>query len=252
MEDNEMGKIKKSNIGWMAVASVILTIGMLLLPKNLNTEEVIQEDAEIEQEVVEEASFNVSDEMYSSAAVLFVEKVVRTQIEHEDGSIETQYDSYVQSELNLIEGQDITTDYTNASIGENIDLEKVITAEFKEAFGFDYRGMNGVEVYNKLLMDAGIDGNLNEVTFDETTHEMTGQEIYVLEDECEVTNMLLKDETYDTLVGMEVSYQMQQNTEETVEPNNVPEFFTAMVQYELDGSIITKNLFLQIAIQAQG
>lgn len=244
----------KKNKKWIVVGMAILVIGMLLVWKCWNAEEIIQEDTEAVEEVIvltdEEKGpiSGESSELYDAAEAFIVEQVLRTQTETEDGSIETYYGSYIQAEVNLVEGNDVTIDYTQASVGSDFQLEEAVTIEFSEAFGFDYRGMSGADIYEQLLWNAGIDKSLDEVTFDESTYEMTGQEIYVLENECEIINQLLQDVSYDELIGTEVSYQMLQGTEESSNEYVIPEFYTAMVQYEVDGTIVTKNLFLQISI----
>ncbi len=238
----------------MIVGMAIVAIGMLLAWKFWSGEEITQADTDIVEEAIvltDENDGPISDdssELYDAAEIFVVEQVLRTQIEAEDGSIETLYDSYIQAEINLIEGNDVTIDYTQASVGNDFQLEDAVTIEFSEAFGFDYRGMSGSDIYELILWEAGIDQSLDEVTFDESTYEMTGQEIYVLENECEIINYLLQDVAYDELIGTEVSYQMLKVTEESSSEYAIPEFYTAMVQYEVDGTVVTKNLFLQITI----
>ncbi len=257
VEDEDMKENKK----WMLASALLLVIGITAIGTKWcvvadRTEDVGKTEmgAEIDKDVMDGAEEirNLSDtidEVYDEAQALIVEKVVRTQIEQEDGSIETQYDSYVQSHINLAEGSDVTTDYTQASVGESIELEDAVNVGFPDVFGFDYRGKMGGEIYKAFLLDAGIDGSLEQANLDETTYEMTGQKIYVLESECAVINTLLQDVEYDELLGTEVSYQMESiPTEDETEKNMVPEFYTAMVQYELDGQFITKNLFLQISM----
>lgn len=75
---------------------------------------------------------------------------------------------------------------------------------------------------------------------------MTGQEIYVLDKECSIIKNLLEDTEYDELISSEVSYQIVKTADEI----NVPDYFTAVVQYRVNKQIITKNLFLQITFDS--
>ncbi|MDD3416574.1 MAG: hypothetical protein PHY47_21710 [Lachnospiraceae bacterium] len=182
---------------------------------------------------------------FETTNALSVEKVVRTITESEDGGTNTKYESYLLSYLDLSNHTEQTMDYSNASVGEDFEVNKVIESDFISEYGFDYNQINGYELYERLLKESGIDGNLNKVTFDAKTYDMTGQEVYVLDQECSVIQKLLKKVDYDEIISSEVSYQIT-NINGVV----MPEYFTAVVQYKAGTQIVTKNLFLQITLES--
>lgn len=211
----------------------------------VTTEEVIEESSE---EVAEISSlYPVLDdyvEMSMSAKSMSVEKVIRTTKELDDGNNEVTYEAYILSEINLIEHTEYTTDYSAASVGNDFDMNKGVDISFEEAFGFDYKELDGGKIYEQLLNEEGIDSSLENVAFDTQTYELTEQNVYVLKGNCSVTQMLLLDTQYDELISSSVSYQ----TVENEDGKTVPDFFSAVVQYRAGNEIVTKNLFLQITV----
>lgn len=246
----------KENI-WIFSIAIAFAIGVVVIMKlnggkfpsggkNQATETMseVQEDEVLTSEKVSKYPV-ISDEFSEkskSAKYMSVEKVIRTMTENADGSTETKYDSYVLSEIDLVNQKETTMDYSNASVGDGFEVEKGVSTDFVTEFGFDYESMNGTQIYDELLKTSGIDGDLNQVSFDTDTFEMTGQEIYVLDKECSIIKNLLEDTAYDELISSEVSYQLVKTADEI----NVPDYFTAVVQYRVNEQIVTKNLFLQI------
>lgn len=250
----------KENV-WIFAIAIAFAIGVVVIMK-LNggklpstgknqTTEIISEIKEEEVFTSEKVSKNpvISDEFSEkskSAKYMSVEKVIRTMIENADGTTETKYDSYVLSEIDLVNQKETTMDYSNASVGDGFEVKNGVSTDFETEFGFDYQPMNGTQIYDELLKTNGIDADLNQVTFDTDTFEMTGQEIYVLDKECSIIKNLLEDTEYDELISSEVSYQLAK----TVDEINVPDYFTAVVQYRVNEQIVTKNLFLQITFDS--
>lgn len=184
---------------------------------------------------------------FDVARYLTVEKVVRTQTEMEDGTVETQYDSYLLSDIDMKNGVDETTDYSDASVGDGFEIEQGRATSFESEFGFDYKELDETGFYEKLLSVTGINGSLVNVSFDEDTNELIGQKIYVLNDKCDVIDNLMMNVSYDELLSSAVSYQ----TKEDVDGVIIPDYFTAVVQYRVNGMTVTKNLFLQVTINME-
>jgi hypothetical protein len=254
--------MRKYNL-WIFAITIAFAIGVAIMlklndgklpsgdSKNQRTESVAENTEEPEIESSEKVSNNpvITDdfkEISKAANYMTVEKVIRTMTENDDGSSETKYDSYLLSEVDLTNNSEITMDYSDASVGDGFEIEKGRSTDFLTEFGFDYKQMDGTEIYEKLLENAGIDGDLNKVTFDTAAFDMTGQEVYVLDEECSVIKSLLDNTEYDELISSEVSYQIVK-TENVI---NVPDYFTAVVQYRVNEQIVTKNLFLQITINS--
>lgn len=209
------------------------------------------ESKTIENEGTDESETIIDDRIdfapYESARYLTVEKVIRTQIENEDGTVETQYDSYLLSDMDLKNRTDETMDYSEASVGEGFEIDKGKQTDFISEFGFDYKQISGDEVYEQLLSTMRIKENLNEVAFDQDTYEKTGQRTYVLDQSSDVIDKLIQGVEYDELISSKVFYQVVED-----EGNSqVPDYFVAFVQYKMDGQIITKNLFLQVTINPE-
>ncbi len=248
----------KENV-WIFAIAIAFAIGVVVIMKlnggklpsggkNQNTETVSDTVTETEA-IAEKVSNNpvLTEDFvttFKKINALSVEKVVRTVTESEDGSTKTQYESYLLSYLDMTNDTEQTCDYSNASVGDGFEVEKVIESDFISEFGFDYHQMNGYEIYEQLLKDSGIDGDLNKVTFDAKTYDMTGQEVYVLDQECSVIQKLLENTDYDEIISSEVSYQVSK-----IKGVVIPEYFTAVVQYKAGEQIVTKNLFLQIMLE---
>lgn len=184
---------------------------------------------------------------YESACYLTVEKVIRTQVEREDGTVETQYDSYLLSDIDLKNGTDETTDYSKASVGDGFEIGNGRKTDFISEFEFDYTQMSGAEIYMQLLDKIGITKNLDAAAFDQDTYEKTGQKTYVLDQGCDVTDKLMKSVDYDELISSKVFYQITESKEE----GRIPDYFVAFIQYKVDGQLVTKNLFLQVTINPE-
>ena len=184
---------------------------------------------------------------FDVARYLTVEKVVRTQTEMEDGTVETQYDSYLLSDMDLKNRTDETMDYSEASVGEGFEIDKGKQTDFISEFGIDYKQISGDEVYEQLLSTMGIKENLNEVAFDQDTYEKTEQRTYVLDQSSDVIDKLIQGVEYDELISSKVFYQVVEDEGKS----QVPDYFVAFVQYKMDGQIITKNLFLQVTINPE-
>lgn len=202
----------------------------------LETEDVNEDMVDL----IELDSFDV-------ARYLTVEKVVRTQTEMEDGTVETQYDSYLLSDIDMKNGVDETTDYSDASVGDGFEIEQGRATSFESELGFDYKKLDEPGFYEKLLSVIGINGSLDNVSFDEDTNELTGQKIYVLNDKCDVIDNLMMNVSYDELLSSAVSYQAKEGIDGVI----IPDYFTAVVQYRVNGMTVTKNLFLQVTINTE-
>lgn len=251
----------KDNL-WIFAIAIAFAIGVAVMlklnggklpsggSKSHTTESTVESIEDSEIEIIAEKVRNnpvLTDdftEILNVANYMTVEKVIRTMTENKDGSMNTQYNSYLLSELDLINYTETTTDYSDASVGDGFEIEKARETDFETEFGFDYQKMNGKEIYEKLLQMSGIDGDLNKVTFDTAAYDMTGQEVYILDKECSVIKNLLDNTGYDELIGSEVSYQIAKIADGV----NVPDYFTAVVQYKVNEQVVTKNLYLQITM----
>lgn len=105
-----------------------------------------------------------------------------------------------------------------------------------------YEDINGLDIYEDILKGNGIESDLSDGVFDEATYKMTGQKVYEFQNEC-ITQMLLKDVSYDKLLDSKVFFEMVE--EEGVE---YPGYFSAVVQYESKGMTITKSLYVAVTV----
>ena len=247
----------KNNSTMIAILiAVVVGAGIMafFIYRNLNASSLVAENdgkpqittllyTEVENNNVEMEEFQ---DQYANANNVTVEMVIRTIKELEDGSSDVSYGTYLMSDIDIAKKTESTVDYSNCSVGDDFDIEGAISTDFESAYGFDCKGLNGWELYGQLLSEEGIDGELSKVTFDEDTYAMTGQKLYVVEDECTVTKMLLEDEKYDEVIDSQVSFQVSESETGT----QIPEYFTASVQYKANNQIITKNMFLQVTINS--
>ncbi|MDO5292759.1 MAG: hypothetical protein Q4F05_08415 [bacterium] len=181
---------------------------------------------------------------FENAEYVTVEKVVRTTVEESDGKSNTNYDTYVVADLDIGNGQDVTVDYSNALLGKGFQDEKIESRTFEEAFDLAYTNKNGWELYEALLLKNGIDGSLDDVSFDTNTYEMTKQKLYVLNERCSVLNNMLDGVDYDNVLEAKVYYQIAENEEGVM----IPDSFTAITKYKKGDQTATQSIFLQVAI----
>jgi len=178
-----------------------------------------------------------------SAEYVTVEKVERELIEDSDGSFDANYYTYYVSEFMLIGANPVVDDYSVALAESGFDQNLIRQVSFKEAFGFEYKGENALELFKVLLEKHGIDGSIENVYFDEETYARTKQKQYVLNEPCSITKELLGND-YDLILEERVHYEL-----ETLKSGlEVPDCFLITVKYKNGSQIITKTLFLQVAI----
>ena len=181
---------------------------------------------------------------YEDADRLVVELVERTTIESEKGS-ETEYDRYIVSDVYLKNQTDDTRDYHDALMDSDGDIGEGNRVSFKDAFGINYKGLSGKEVYQGLLNKCGFSSDFNDVLFDDSTHEMTGQNLYIYENKCDVINYLLEGELYREIVDSKVCYQLEDKETGT----QLPEYFSASVSFKNGDQVVTKSLYVSVSIE---
>lgn len=200
-------------------------------------------DPVVTEEEKESSRVNKEDiiqfDSFEEASNVTVEKVIRSQTQLEDGSVNTSYDTYLLSDIDLKNDVDQTVDYSNASVGDGFEIDEAVSTDFISSFGFDYAQMDGAAIYKKILETEGINGDLQKVTFDQETYEMTGQEIYVLDEKCSVIDKMITDA--DEVISSKVSYQVKKDS-------TMPDYFSVVVEYKKGEQRIIKNLFLQVTI----
>ncbi len=179
---------------------------------------------------------------YKDAKRVNVELVERTTIEDGKNS-ETSYDTYVVSDVDLLKGTDNTADYHHELSESNeldIDGEDI---PFKDAFGISYKGLNGYELYEKLLEEKGFAMKSLKASLDEDFYKQTGVKRYLVENEDPIKK-LLAGETYDEILNRKISVGMSEN--------GMPEYFNVEVTYRFEGWTITKSLYLGVSIEDIG
>ena len=178
-----------------------------------------------------------------SAEYVTIEKVERELIEDSDGSFDSNYYTYFVSEFMLIGAKPVVDDYSLALAESGFDQNLIRQVSFVDAFGFEYKGENALEVFKLLLENHGIEGDIENVTFDEKTYGRTKQKQYVLNESCSITKDLLGDD-YDLILEERVHYELA-TLKSGVE---VPDCFLVTVKYKSGSQIVTKTLYLQVGI----
>ena len=183
------------------------------------------------------------EEALNEANYITVEKVIRTTIEDNDGSSRTVYDTYLVSDVDFIKEIDDTEDFAVAVSGTEYDENLISTVEFKDAFGFDYRNLTAKEVYEKLLFMEGFDCELANVSFDKETNEITGQNLFILNEDINVISKLFPEYESKDVIEKKAFFQ-------TVEKNGVviPDYFAAVIRYREGEQVIEKSIYLQVSI----
>ena len=210
-------------------------------------DEVSEGSGSVQPAILKEKVEVITDDAwkeYEDADRLVVELVERTTIESEKG-FETEYDRYIVSDVDLEAQTDDTRDYHDALMDSDGDIGEGTRVSFKDAFGIDYKGLDGKEVYQSLLNKCGFSSDFNDVLFDDSTHEMTGQNLYIYENKCDVIDYLLEGELYSELVDSKVCYQLEDKETET----QLPEYFSASVSFKNGDQVVTKSLYVSVSIE---
>lgn len=177
------------------------------------------------------------------AEYITVEKVERVIRENSEGEYLTNYDTYLVAEFGVGSETPIVCDYVLAIAEDGFDDSKIGTMSFMDAFGFEYQKENVWELYQKLLDANGIDGDIQNATFDAKSYETSGREIYIINEHCSVTDWLLSEE-YDEILEQSICYEMT-----TLKCGvDVPESFLVTVKFRSGNEIVTKTLYLQVAV----
>ena len=74
---------------------------------------------------------------------------------------------------------------------------------------------------------------------------MTGQNLYIYENKCDVIDYLLKGELYSEIVDSKVCYQLEDKETGT----KLPEYFSARVSFKNGDQVVTKNLYVSVSIE---
>lgn len=240
---------------YMSVAlAVILLSGVVMMTACGSTKEtqIQTESEEVVTEVitseVDDATDKVIDksceEYFEKAKHFTVEKVDRMTVDDLDGNSKTEYSKYLVSDVDVDNHTDDTSDYAKALTGDVLDDSLVEKTSFSNAFGFSCDGKSAWEVLEELLKASGFDQNINDATLDEAAYELTGQNIYVVNEQCSVLDELLDGIRYDELVESKVFYQTRDIGNDIV----VPDCITAVVQYRIGDETFAKTVFLQVAV----
>lgn len=198
------------------------------------------------KEVMVEANKPISDEAIKAlteAEYITVEKVERVIRENSEGEYLTNYDTYLVAEFGVGGNAPIVCDYALAIAEEGFDDSKIGTMSFVDAFGFEYRQEDVWELYQKLLTANGIDADIQNATFDAKSYETTGREIYVLNEDCSIIDLMLSEE-YDEILEQRVHYEMTTLKSDV----DVPDSFLATVKFRCGNEVVTKTLYLQVSV----
>lgn len=183
-------------------------------------------------------------EVFEDADFITVEKAERTTVEDTDGNSTTTYQTYVVSDLNLKEQKEKTEDYMLALASKEIDDSFARKVSFEDRFGFSFKKRNGYEIWKKLLVQNGFDGNLYKTDFDEESYDLTKQHLFWLKDNCSVTKRMLENVSYEEVLDEKVSLRTIQTEDEIV----IPDCLMATIQYRMGEERYTKTMFLQVSI----
>lgn len=198
------------------------------------------------KEAMIEANKPITDKAIKAleeAEYITVEKVERVIRENSEGEYLTNYDTYLVAEFGVGSEAPIVCDYVLAIAEDGFDDSKIGTMSFMDAFGFEYQKENVWELYQKLLAANGIDGDIQNATFDAKSYETSGREIYIINEHCSVTDWLLSED-YDEILEKSICYEMT-----TLKCGvDVPESFLVTVKFRSGNEIVTKTLYLQVAV----
>ena len=203
-----------------------------------------QEKVRSEKDSIQKLEVKEYVPYFENASYITVEKVQQTSRQKADGSNISSYDAYMIADLELRDRKEYTEDYTEAMEETEFDYTKVKKVNFQDAFGFEYVGKNGWEIYQELLKRYDLGLELGEATFDAETYELTTQKLFILPEDEAVYKHLLDGENYDEIIERKICYQ----TGETEEGLIYPDCFTVSVKMKQGEDIVAKSLFLQTVV----
>ena len=178
---------------------------------------------------------------YEGAENVVIELVERTTIEG-NGEFETDYDRYIVSDVKLLDNTDETKDYHDAIANSDGEISEGTKISFRDGFDMSYTGLDGWQLYERLIKQCGFSTDYNAATFDEESHSLTGQNLYVYNGKNVVTHKLLAGETYDEILDSKECYQLSEDGKK------MPEYFSATVSFKYHEQVITKSLYLSVSI----
>ena len=241
------------NIIFIVVGIVVaVTMALIFFYNEPAVDKQKEDEVKIEQLVTEGAVEDIStvplaseyEKYFSDAEYITVSKVVRTIEERPDGETFTTYEEYLVSDIDLTVSNDFTEDYKEAMKGNEFDGTKVIRGKFDEIFGFSYKGKDAWKIYEELLKQNFVSGDLSVATFDEATYEITKQRLFEFEAEDSLWNYMLEGLVYDEIIEKHITYQVM----ETKGGVLYPDCFVATVKYSDAGWMVTKSMFLQVIV----
>ena len=234
---------------YMMIAIVFaVTVGFIVCmfitnKAGINRQKGTEEDY---KEAMIEANKPITDKAIKAleeAEYITVEKVERVIRENSEGEYLTNYDTYLVAEFGVGSEAPIVCDYVLAIAEDGFDDSKIGTMSFMDAFGFEYQKENVWELYQKLLDANGIDGDIQNATFDAKSYETSGREIYVMNEHCKVIDWLLSED-YDEILEESIYYEITTLKSDV----DVPESFLVTVKFRSGNEIVTKTLYLQVAV----
>ena len=241
------------NIIFIVVGIVVaVTMAFVFFYNAPEVDKQREDKVKTEQSVMEGTVEDVStvpcasdyEKYFAEAEHITVSKVVRTIEERPDGETFTTYEEYLVSDIDLVVGNDFTEDYKEAMKGSEFDGTKVIRGNFDEIFGFSYKGKDAWKIYEELLKQNFVSGDLSVATFDEATYEITKQRLFEFEADDSLWNYMLEGLVYDEIIEKHVTYQVM----ETKDGVLYPDCFVATVKYTDAGWMVTKSMFLQVIV----
>ena len=224
--------------------TVAFIVGIFLM--NKKTISMPRDSEGTMEEIMVEKNKPISDEAIKAlteAEYITIEKVERVIRENSEGEYLTNYDTYLVAEFGVGGDAPIVCDYALAIADEGFDDKKIGTMSFVNAFDFEYQKENVWELYQKLLKTNGIDADIQNATFDAKSYEITGREIYVLNEGCSIIDWMLSEE-YDEILEQRVHYEMTTLKSDV----DVPDNFLAIVKFRSGNEIVTKTLYLQVSV----
>lgn len=135
----------------------------------------------------------------------------------------------------LKSGTDITTD-------DSTD-EESLPADFKTAFGFDYKDCeNAFDVFCAALKADNIEIDFDSGVFDKQTYALEGVRKYIIDDPEQTQKIgetLMANTEYDKIIETNVNYNMSLDEKDGVV---FPDMVSINIKYEKDGNTYSKMI----------
>lgn len=202
--------------------------------------EVTDSEIGVDESISKDKLKSIENYMNLFDSIAFV-KIV-SQNTYNDDKNDFSQQQYILSEINILKGEDNTIDYLKTS---KTYLKKI---DFQEIFGFNIKDYyEPFSFVNELIKSQGFSSDLTNASLDKEMYKLTGQKSYILEEDSDIIQNIIKDLDYDKILDSYCYFTIK----EAVSGESYINCITAQVTYTKNNIVSYSNLDFVIQIYNQ-